>query len=108
MRNAHQKSLALQHCLQPVFREYHRAVGKRMLQSLPDHLGSSERQTSISVETAMYIPAQLITLLMVFNSLAACCKAQVHRHQHCSVSVCCVSGVKVGISHKAKVVTRLP
>lgn len=105
MRNTHQKSLALQHRLQPVFREYHRAVGKRVLQSLPDHLGSSEKQTGIGAQTALHVPAQLRTLLMVFNSLAVCCKAHMHGNQHCSVSVCCTSAVKVGISHKAELVT---
>lgn len=61
LRNAHQKSLALQHGLQPVLGEYHRAVGKGVLQGLPDHLGSPARQTNTGIQTAVCMPITALT-----------------------------------------------
>lgn len=107
MRNTHQESLALQHRLQPVFREYHCAVGKCMLQGLPDHLRSSERQTSVGVQTAENMLVLPVTLLMIFKSGCVLEGSGAWTPTPCIISACCISAVKVHISHKAKVVTRL-
>lgn len=91
MRNAHQKPLALQYCFQPVLREYHSAVCKCMLQSFSNHLGSSERQIIIGVQTAVHMPAPSVTLFTLFSHLAAWCKADVRVHQHVSTALQCLS-----------------
>lgn len=103
MRNAHQKSLALQHRLQPVLGEYHRAVGKRVLQGLPDHLRSSEGQTNIGIQTAMCMPITTLTCVTAWL-----CVAELTRRDTALRCLSCTSAVKIPISHRVKVVPRLP